>query len=387
MRGKRAGAVLLFWLLLLAAGTLRVHASDTGAGGTLDQAKEYLMDQLEFREINEALQEMFPGERWDFGEMTGRILTGDLTLSWELVRDMAREKILYALEVNKESLAHMLLIAVAASVFSNFADVLRSRQISELSFYLLYMLVIALGLYAFQSASAWVEEGIAALSGFMKILSPVYFAAVAAAKGSVTAAAFYNLVLILIFLVQLLILKVLLPVTNLYMMVRVLDFLSQEEYLSRFTDLIETLINWTLKTLTACVTGLGAIQGLIAPAIDSVKRSALTRGVEAIPGVGDAIGGTAEVIIGAAVVVKNSVGIAGMLICVALFAAPLIQTGLMVLMYKVAAAVIQPVSDRRMTGCIGSMADGCQLLMRMILTAGLLFLITIAIVAATTSSV
>ena len=94
--------------------------------------------------------------------------------------------------------------------------------------------------------------------------------------------------------------------------------------MSRFTELIETVVSWTLKTLLALVIGLNTIQGLIAPAVDSVKRSALTRGVEAIPGVGDAIGGTAEVILGTAVVVKNGIGIAGAIICFALCAVPLV---------------------------------------------------------------
>lgn len=171
------------------------------------------------------------------------------------------------------------------------------------------------------------------------------------------------------------------------MMMKVLNYLSEEEYLSRFTELIETVVSWTLKTMLACVIGLNTIQGLIMPAVDSVKRSAVARGVEAIPGIGDAVSGTAEVILGTAVVVKNGVGAAGAVICFALCLAPLIQIGVMVLFYKLAAALVQPVADKRLTGCIGGMADGCQLLMRMIFTAGILFLITIAIVAATTSSV
>lgn len=84
---------------------------------------------------------------------------------------------------------------------------------------------------------------------------------------------------------------------------------------------------------------------------------------------GDAIGGTAEVILGTAVVVKNGIGIAGVIICFALCVVPLVQAAVMVLMYKLAAAVLQPISDKRLVGCIGGMADACQLLMRLIFTA------------------
>lgn len=351
-----------------------------------DDIKAY-MEGLEFDDIDKELEELFPDEKMDFGETVGQILSGDLSGSADLLKRLCADQLTYAFRVNKDSLIHMLLIALIAAIFTKFADVFYSRQISDISFYILYMLMIALCLNAFQSAAKWTEDGIRLLIDFMKALCPVYFVAVSVSKGSITAAAFYNLILFLICLIELLIVSFLLPVVHIYMMMKVLNYLSEEEYLSRFTELIETVVSWTLKTLLACVIGLNTIQGLIMPAVDSVKRSAVAKGVEAIPGIGDAVSGTGEVILGTAVVVKNGVGVAGAIICFALCIAPLVQIGVMVLFYKLSAALVQPVADKRLTGCIGGMAEGCQLLMRMIFTSGLLFLLTIAIVAATTSSV
>ena len=391
-KGKGVPAWALLLLLSVLACCLvapsRSLAAD-GVGGGQDpepgQAEELLEEELDLDNINETLAEIFPEEKLDFGETVRAVITGDLSVSADLLGRLISDQLFHALEVNRESLIHMLLIAVVAAMFANFADVFQARQISEISFYILYMLMIALCLGAFQSAAAWVEDGISLLTGFMKALCPVYFIAVSLAKGSMTAAAFYNLALLVILLVEVFMGKLLLPALHVYMMIKVLNYLSQEEYLSRLIELMETLVSWTLKTLLALVIGLNTIQGLLAPAVDSVKRSVLTRGVEAIPGVGDAIGGTAEVILGTAVVVKNGIGIAGVIICFALCVVPLVQAAVMVLMYKLAAAVLQPVSDKRLVGCIGGMADACQLLMRLIFTAGMLFLLTVAIVAAATN--
>ena len=204
------------------------------------------------------------------------------------------------------------------------------------------------------------------------------------AKGSVSAAAFYHLVLLLIYLVELFITGVILPLIHVYMMVKILNFLSMEDYLSKFAELIELFVSWSLKTLVAITAGLGVVQSLISPAIDTVKRSVITRSAEAVPGVGDAIGGVTEVVLGTAVLVKNAIGMTGAVICFAICLLPLLQTGGVVLMYKLAAAVLQPVSDKRITGCIESVGEGCRLLMRVIFTTGLLFLLTIVIAAAAT---
>ena len=137
----------------------------------------------------------------------------------------------------------------------------------------------------------------------------------------------------------------------------------------------------------AGIVGINLVQGLLNPAIDTVKRSAITRGVEAIPGIGDAFGGTAEIVAGTAVLIKNGIGMAGAVICFALCIVPLVQVALIVLMYKLSAAVIQPISDKRVIGCLESVSEGSRLLLRVVFTTGLLFLLTIVMVATLTNTV
>lgn len=385
-KGRKAAPV--FFLVLLTAllwmtGALPVLA----AGPDEEYAAEVpeLEESLDFSELDDELQELFPEETPDFKETVSAFLSGNLKEAWDLLGRLVSGQLFYAFQVNRESLVHMILLAVAAAVFSNFSAVFQTRQTSEISFYVLYMLMIAVCLHAFQSGAGWIEQGLEMLVSFMKALCPVFFAAVSIARGSMTGAAFYHLTLLIILGVELVLIRLLLPALHIYMMLKVLNDLSREEYLSRMIDLAETVISWTLKTMLAVVAGLNVVQGLITPAVDSVKRSVVARGVEAIPGIGDAVSGTGEVLLGTAAAVKNGIGAAGAVVCIGICLVPLVQTGVLVILYKLAAAVLEPVSDSRMTGCIAGMADACQLLMRLIFTAGMLFLLTIAIVAAASS--
>lgn len=350
------------------------------------EIQEEILSRFDFDEIDASLKELFPEERLEFRSVLEDVLSGDLTLTAELFNQLIADQFTYAVCTGKDQLVHMLMIALIAAVFSNFSKVFQSRQLSEISFYALYLLMIALALNTFSAVTKWVESGIETLTSFMGVFCPLYFAAVAVAKGSVTAVAFYQLVLFLIYLVELLISSILLPAIHIYMLVRVLNDLSLEGYLTKFAELIELCVSWSLKTLLACVVGINVIQGMISPAIDSVKRSILTRGAEAIPGVGDALGGMAEVAVGTAVLVKNGIGMTGALICVSLCLVPLIQVACVALLYKLAAAVIQPVSDPRITGCVETVGEGVRLLMRVVFTTGVLFLLTVAVVSAVTSS-
>ena len=83
--------------------------------------------------------------------------------------------------------------------------------------------------------------------------------------------------------------------------------------------------------------------------------------------------------------IKNGIGMAGAIITVLICAVPVLRMLILAFLYRLAAALVQPVSDKRITGCISSVSEGYELLVRVIFTAGVLFLLTIAVVAASTS--
>ena len=96
-------------------------------------------------------------------------------------------------------------------------------------------------------------------------------------------------------------------------------------------------------------------------------------------------GGVAEVALGSAVLIKNGIGAAGMVIAVMVCAVPVIRLVLLAFIYKFVAAMVQPVSDKRITACIGGVSEGYGLLLQILLDTALFFLITLAVIAGATS--
>ena len=381
---------ILLVLLVFGLGTRIVNAEEQKGGeedrdAVREKIEEAILSEFDFDEIERSLQEMFPDEKIEFGDVVTALMSGDAEEAGGVLLDFLSDVVSYEFRYNWHNLVYILLIAIAAAVFSNFSGAFRNRQISDISFYVLYMLLITLCLTSFQTAAQGLEERLDSLVEFMRVLCPSYFLAVAFASGSVTSVFFYNVILLLIYVVELVIIRFVLPVIHIYIMIRVLGNLTGEDFLSESAELMHKVVAWILKTLLACVIGVNVVQGLLAPAIDTLKRSALTRTAEALPWVGNAMGGAAEIFLGTAVLIKNGIGMAGAVIAVLICLGPIVQLALMALMYKVAAALVQPVSDKRITACISGVSEGYELLVRVIFTVGLLFLLTIAVVAASTS--
>ena len=377
---------ILLVLIVFGLGTKIVNAEEGSETDILqDEIQDALLAEFDFNEIEKNLDRMFPQEKISFSDVFSALMSGNMTETIRIFLRFLTDQISYEFDYNRRSLVFVLMTALTAAVFSDFAGAFKSRQISDISFYIMYMLLITLCLTSFRISAEGLEDRLNALVDFMRVLCPSYFLAVAFASGSVTSLFFYNVILFLIYVVELVIVRFLLPVVNIYIMVRVLGNLTGEDFLSEFADLIRKAVSWILKTLLICVVSVNVVQGLLAPAIDAVKRSALTRTAEALPWVGNAVGGVAEVVLGTAVLIKNGIGMAGAVITIAICAVPILQMLIMAFMYKLAAALVQPVSDKRITTCISGISEGYEIMVKVIFTAGLLFMITIAIVAASTS--
>lgn len=391
---KRSACIALIFILVIfvfCAGTRLTEASETEAGSRAEEEdimetmENEILSEFDFSELDRSLREMFPQQKISFGDIVSALISDGTDGAGEMFVRFLKDQAAYDFLYNRKTIIYIILAALVAAVFSNFSDAFHSRQISDISFYVIYMLLITLCLTAFQTASSGLEEKFDLLTDFIRTLAPAYFMAVAFASGSASAMFFYNLILFLIYIVELVIVHILLPAVNIYVMICVLGSLIEEDFLSELAGLIRKAVTWALHGLLVCVAGINIIQGLLAPAVDSVKRSTITRTAEAVPWVGDIMGGTAEIVTGTVVLIKNGIGMAGAVIAVVICAVPVLQMAVTALMYKLAAALAQPVSDKRIISCIRGVSEGYELLLRVMFTAGALFLITIAVTASFTS--
>ena len=137
-----------------------------------------------------------------------------------------------------------------------------------------------------------------------------------------------------------------------------------------------------MKTLLAFVVGIQTVQALLLPAIDSLKNSVWTKATGALPVLGNTLNAVTETGLGTAVLLKNAVGAAGLLVIVLICLAPVVRLLVCTFLYKAVGAAVQPISDRRITECISGVGEGAALLLKIISVTGVIFLITLAMVTA-----
>lgn len=344
------------------------------------------------------------GEDW--GELDRFLQAGDgaeqnisftelARLLWEgrgqeagrMILDAARQGLLGQIGQSWDMALQLLMLGLIGAVFANFSEIFSGGQMSETGFFMTYLMAFAVLASGFSKSAEAVGEVLARQAAFMKVLMPAYAAAAAWSGAAVTSAAWYEVVLFLIAAVQQLYLKALLPGIRIYLLLILAGHMMKERMLFTMTGLLRSGLRWGLRSLMGIVIGFQLIQGMVLPYADAVRTAGVQRLLQAIPGVGAGAGAVTKLVLGSGVLIKNTVGAAAVVILALISLVPLIRLGVVLLMYRLAAAALEPVADRRLTACINGAADGQKLLLELAASALLLFAVTIALICAGTNAV
>lgn len=351
----------------------------------METAGVELWDELNMTAVNGQLERMFPEICFDGDAVLQLLLKGDI---WHAVCELGKQ-ITGVFQMQggeiRSLFVSILLLGILAAVLTDFADLFQNHQVSDIAFFLIYLLFVTILLKSFAQTADIVREILTDITAFMKLLIPTYMIAIGSASGLVTAGAYYQLLTLLTMLVQWLFLHLLLPAVSVYMLLAVINGIWMEEKLALLLELLEKGIGGTIKVVVGAVSGFSVLQAMISPAIDSLQMTAVQKAAAAIPGIGNLTEGIMELVLGSAVLIKNSIGIYITLVLLFICLVPIVKIALLAGVVKLSAALISIVSDKRMTNCANRAGNGNFLLLKLAVASIGIFVIQIAIIAVATN--
>ena len=343
---------------------------------------EMMEEYLEIEAIQDELFRSTDSDVFSFSDAVKKMLTGQMPLDLSRLPEYLSDVLFGELKQQKKLAVQILVIVLASAVFTNFIKVFDNSQIAEISFYVMYLLISALLLKSFMDMNQIAADTCNAMNRFMKVLLPSYLATVVLCAGSVSAIGFYQITVLGMNLLQVVILQFVFPLIHFYLILLLLNQMGKEDYFSQLAGLIETGINWIIKTMMGVVIGLQAVQCLIAPAVDSMKNSALHRLAKTIPGVGSLLDTAVETVAGSTVIIKNAVGVAGILALAFICLVPLVKLAGCIFIFKLLCSLIQPISEKRMVEGIESISRSTGMLLRLLVAALSIFIVSLAMITA-----
>ena len=308
----------------------------------------------------EDVQELMPAETESFAE-------GLLTVIKAAIARFAPE-----LKHAAGSCLALLAIVLLASLFNS----MPGSNVRVIRF----VTTLALTLLLLGNANSMINlctQTVQAISDYSKLLLPVMTGALAAQGGMTSATALYAGTALFNTVLTSLIAKLLVPLVYVFLALSAANSATGEQILMKMRDFVKWLMTWGLKTILYIFTGYMSITGVITGTADAaaVKAAKLTiSGV--IPVVGGILSDASETVIVSAGVMKNTVGVYGLLVVAAIWIMPFLQIGVQFLLLKLTAALCSVLGVKDATDLIEDFSGAMGILLGMIGAVSFLMLIS-----------
>lgn len=222
------------------------------------------------------------------------------------------------------------------------------------------------------------QETIEQLHIFSQALLPTLASAVSASGGLISAGVRQIATVWVSGLLISLIRKVLMPLVYCYIVAAAAHSMAPQSHLKGLGEAIRKGMMWVLNSALVLFTGYLAIAGTLAGSADSLTSS-LTRSAisTAVPVVGSIISEAGSSVLAGATLLKNTIGVGGMLGVVAVCLTPFLTMGVQYLLFKIA-AFLADILGTTLSDYIHALSSAFGLILGMVGTCALVLIVSIA---------
>lgn len=319
-----------------------------------------------------------------FKDLVNGLTEGDLSLS-SVLKDAVSERFV-KFNTYRNIFVNIILLAVLSGLVKVLCVQGNMDSYDAAHLIILISLITVLA-KIYQDSLTVCAETVSEAVAVYEAVMPVFMSAVAVITGSITYAAYYQVILIGITVVNIIFQNVLLNLIKADYYILITGNISRSVKFDKLGELMENIIKWTCRLTIIVFTGVGCVKGIMAPMSDTFKKRIFYKSAKIIPGIGDSLEAVSSALYGSGVILKNAVGLGGVVAVMMIVAAPLLNITVNCLLLKVTAAVLSPVADASLVRIIDGVAGIMGYMMLIVSVTGLLFIIMTAIICAATNYV
>ncbi len=225
------------------------------------------------------------------------------------------------------------------------------------------------------------KDVIDAMCAFITKLAPMMIMLLMTGGKAVSAAAFHPVLSAAVYIITLLCQKCIMPLIYTSAVLGVANNINPGLRISNMCRLVNSLTKWILTAVFTLFTGISAIYGFSAPALDAVgAKAAKFAAGSLVPIVGGFLSDSLDAVVAGARLAGSAVGTAGMILLALTAAVPLAKIAVMLLMMKLTAAILEPVADKRISGLLWDVSESVTVVLAMVITVMIMFIAAVTII-------
>lgn len=316
-------------------------------------------------------------------EFLKSVVTGQQPIDTKAIFSKLSNLFLNEISDNLKLLSQILIIAIISAILNNMQSVFEGSTISGLANYITYILLAILITGSFYQIIEITRDTINSMVNFMQIILPVLLTFLVLAGGPNTKLIFHPMILATVNVIGALVKNVIFPLVYFSFIISILSNLSQRMELKKLSELGRQIVVFIISASFTVFIGIITIYGL-STKIDGITiRTAKFAVDRFVPIVGGFLSDAVETVIGASAILKNGIGIIGLLVLIIITAIPIIKISTLLLIYKITGAVIEPIVSKNVSNLLNDVSKSFLLILISTVSVAIMFFITITIIVDT----
>lgn len=274
----------------------------------------------------------------------------------------------------------LLVLAVLIAVLQNLQNAFSSESIAKMVNNLSYLVLMVIGLAAFQETLKVATEAIDRMTSFLQTLFPVILTLLMAMGNLTTAALFKPIVVGSLTLLATLMKNIILPLFLLTAVLKLFNNISGEFKLGKIAGLFEFSGKVGIGILMTVFIGVMTIQGVTGGVADGVTLRTAKYTADLVPVVGKFFKDAVEIVASSGLLMKNALGVIGILAIALICIGPALRIAAMIFVFKISSALVEPLGLKELSDSLQDMSKSLTYIFASVASLAIMFFISIAII-------
>ena len=330
----------------------------------IEDAESYTGEFLENTDLKQVLEQAIQGN------IDNKVIYGNI------LKLLGKE-----INLSIGTLVSILVIVVIHGILKSITDELENNNISQIIYFVQYILIVTLIMSNFTEMIKLVKETAEDLVGFINVLLPLLLTLMLYTGSITTSTILEPIILFAINLISNAIKNLLIPVVFIIVVFSIISKISEKVQIEKLSKFLRTGVVWVLGIVLTLFVGVVSLEGTLSSSVDGITAKTAKAAVSSvIPVVGKVLGDVVDSVLGCGVILKNAVGLVGVIVIIGICIMPIIKIGILSIIYSLSSAIIQPIADTKIVKLLEEMGGVFKILLGILCAISVMLIIGITLV-------
>lgn len=352
-------------------------AANTTLDGTIMQEQEKTFGIQSFIQNSKQYVGDFFNEI-DIGQILNSAISGNVdnsTLYKRILNILGGE-----VQVGIKSILGILAIIIIHSILKAISEGLENDAISKMIYYVQYIAIVTIIMTNFSDIVNLVKETTTNLIGFMNTLIPVLISLMLYTGSITTSSILEPIILFMINFIGNLIQDLFIPILLIITTISIVSKISDKVQVEKIAKFLKSSTIWFLGIILTVFVGVVSLEGTLSSSIDGITaKTAKSIVSSGVPVVGKILGDVVDSVLGCGVILKNAVGLVGVIVIIGICILPILKLSVLTISYQLVASVGGVIADEKIVKLLEQIADIFKILLAILCTISFMVIIGTAL--------